>query len=132
MDGVRFTHKYNPHDQSLALRTMAWQKHSDGLSFNQTAKGSHEGSGGQTAHFIIAIAYIQGVILAEQYEGHLDGQKFLDFMREQFPTLFENSSNKKGKVFCKMAIQAKTAEKHNKQFLQLVQKRLPSLLAIQT
>lgn len=99
LDGVGFTHKYNPHDQSLAPRTMAWRKPSDGLSYNQTSKGSHEGSGGRTAHFIVAIAYNKGVILAEQYEGHLNGQKFADFVREQFPILFENSSNKKGKLF---------------------------------
>ena len=99
LDGVGFTHKYNPHDQSLAPRTMAWRKPSDGLCFSQTAKGSHEGSGGRTAHFVVAIAYNKGVILAEQYEGHLNGQKFADFVREQFPKLFENSSNKTGKLF---------------------------------
>ena len=99
LDGVGFTHKYNPHDQSLAPRTMAWRKPSDGLSFNQTSKGSHEGSSGRTAHFIVAIAYSKGVILAEQYKGNLNGQKFTDFVHEQFPTLFENSSNKKGKLF---------------------------------
>ena len=82
LDGVGFTHKYNPHDQSLAPRTMAWRKASDGLSFSQTSKGSHEGSGGRTAHFIVAIAFNKGVILAEQYEGNLNGQKFADFVRE--------------------------------------------------
>ena len=113
---------------------MAWRKPSDGLSFNQTAKGTHEGSGGQTAHFIVAIAYNQGVILAEQYEGHLDGQKFVDVMHKQFPTLFENSSNKKkGKFFLQDGDPSQNSRKaHNKQFLQLVQKRLLSLLAVQT
>ncbi len=99
LDGVGFTHKYNPHDQALAPRTMAWRKPSDGLSYNQTSKGSHEGSGGRTANFFVAIAYNKGVMLAEQYEGQLNGQKFADFVREQFPTLFENSCNKKGKLF---------------------------------
>ena len=99
LDGVGFTHKYNPHDQSLTPRTMTWRKASDGLSFNKTSKGSHEGSGGRTAHFIVAIAFNKGVILAEQYEGNLNGQKFADFVCEQFPTLFENSSNKNGKLF---------------------------------
>ena len=75
---------------------MTWRKASDGLSFNKTSKGSHEGSGGRTAHFIVAIAFNKGVILAEQYEGNLNGQKFADFVREQFPTLFESSSNKNG------------------------------------
>jgi hypothetical protein len=58
LDGVGFTHKYNPHDQLLAPRTMAWRKPSDGLSHNQTSKGSHEGSGGRTANFFVAIAHI--------------------------------------------------------------------------
>eukprot|EP00794_Sanderia_malayensis_P017212 gene17212-18933_t len=43
LDGVGFTHKVNPHDQSLAPRTMSWRKPSDGLSYNQTAKGSTQG-----------------------------------------------------------------------------------------
>ena len=39
--GVGFTHKYNPCDQALAPRTTAWRKPSDGLTFQQTAKGSY-------------------------------------------------------------------------------------------
>ena len=99
LDGVGFTHKYNPHDQALAPRTMAWRRPADGLSFQQTSKGSHEGCGGKTANFFVAIAYKKGVILAEQYEGQLNGQSFAEFVREQFPTLFERSSNPKGKLF---------------------------------
>ena len=53
----------------------------------------------RTAHFIVAIAYNKSVILAEQYEGNLNGQKFANFVREQFPTVFENSCNKKSKLF---------------------------------
>ena len=134
LDGVGFTHKYNPHDQSLAPRTMAWRKPSDGLSYNQTSKGSHEGSRGRTAHFIVAIAYSKGVILAEQYEGNLNGQKFPDFVHEQFPTVFENSCNKKASSFYRMAIQVKIAEKQKKQLLHknlLSQARSPDLNPIE-
>ena len=46
----------------------------------------------------VAIAYQKGVILAEQYEGQLNGKRFAEFVREQFPTLFERSSNARGKV----------------------------------
>ena len=74
LDGTGFTHKYNPYDQALAPRTMAWRKPSDGLNFQQTAQGSHAGSGGKVAHFLVAIAHGHGVILAEQYDGHLNGQ----------------------------------------------------------
>ena len=55
--------------------------------------------GEEQQFFFVAIAHNKGVILAEQYKGHLNGHKFADFVREQFPTLFENSCNKKGKLF---------------------------------
>eukprot|EP00794_Sanderia_malayensis_P010595 gene10595-11716_t len=84
LDGVGFTHKVNPHDQSLAPRTMSWRKPSDGLSYNQTAKGSHAGSGGRTANFLVAIAYKRGVVLVEQYEGQLNGQKITHETYSQF------------------------------------------------
>ena len=57
LDGVGFTHKVNPRDQSFAPRTMAWRRPRDGLSYNQTVKGSHEGSGGRTTNFLVAVAY---------------------------------------------------------------------------
>ena len=84
LDGTGFTHKTNPFDQALAPRTMAWRKASDGLNFGMTAKGSHAGSG--------------GVILAEQYEGQLNGEKFSDFVQERFPATFEASANPRGKL----------------------------------
>ncbi|CAB4012853.1 Hypothetical predicted protein [Paramuricea clavata] len=37
-DGVGFIHKYNPHDQSLAPRTMAWRKPSDAEEKDTTIK----------------------------------------------------------------------------------------------
>ena len=98
LDEVGFTHKVNPRDQSLAPRTMAWRKPRDGLSYNQTAKGSYEGSGGRTATFLVAVAYKRGVMCAEQYHGQLNGETFADFVREKFPTLFEGSCNGKGAV----------------------------------
>ena len=33
------------------------------------------------------------MILAEQYEGHLNGKNSSDLIREQFPALFERSAN---------------------------------------
>ena len=99
LDGVGFTHKMNPYDQGRAPRTMTWRRPSDGLRFQYTAKGSHEGSGGSVAHFIVAIAYGKGVVLAEQYLGSLNGQKFADFVRTHFSELFERSNNPKEKLF---------------------------------
>ena len=99
LDGVGFTHKTHPLDQALAPRSMSWRKPNDGLDFNFTAKGSHVGSGGKVAHFMAAIAHGKGVILAEQYEGKINGEKFSDFIRSRFPTMFENSANSRGKLF---------------------------------
>ena len=55
--------------------------------------------GGKVAHFLVAIAYKKGVILAEQYEGQLNGEKFSDFVQERFPETFEASANPRGKLF---------------------------------
>ena len=78
---------------------MAWRKRGNGLNVNHTSKGSHEGSGGRVAHFLVAIAYGKGVLLAEQYEGQLNGEKFADFIKANFPTVFAASSNPRGKLF---------------------------------
>ena len=99
LDGVGFAHKYNPFDQARTPTTMAWRKQDDGLSFERTARGSHEGTGGRVAHFICAIAHGRGMILAEQYQGRLNGQAFAAFIREQFPNLFERSANPTGRMF---------------------------------
>lgn len=99
LDGVGFAHKYNPMDQAMSPHTMAWRRPSDGLSFGQTARGSHEGTGGRVAHFMCAMAYGKGMILAEQYEGNLNGQKFSAMVRRVFPDLFKRSANPKGKLF---------------------------------
>ena len=78
---------------------MTWRRPADGLSFQRTAKGSYEGTGGKVAHFLVAIAYGKRVILAEQYEGNMNGEKFSEFIREEFKVLFERSNNTKGKLF---------------------------------
>ena len=45
LDGVGFQHKYNPFEEAISSKTMAWRKRNEGLSQHCTAKGSH-GSGG--------------------------------------------------------------------------------------
>ena len=99
LDGVSFTHKYNPSDQARAPKTMAWRRRNEGLKYKCTTKGSHEGTGGKVAHFIAAIAHGKGMVLCEQYHGKLNDQSFANFVREHFPGLFRNSSNLKGKLF---------------------------------
>ena len=93
-DAVGFTHKYNPFDQAKAPRTMAWRRPNDGLDFERTAKGTHEGSGGRVAHFFCAISYAGGMVLAEQYMGRLNGDRFSAFVKETFPKLVSPGSRK--------------------------------------
>ena len=99
LDGVSFTHKFNPADQARAPKTMAWRRPNEGLKYKCTAKGSHEGTGGKVAHFFAAIGYGKGIVLCEQYHGMLNGQSFANFVREHFPRLFTTGSDPKGKLF---------------------------------
>lgn len=93
-DAVGFTHKYNPFDQAKSPRTMAWRRPNDGLNFERTAKGTHEGSGGRVAHFNCAISYEHGMIMAKQYEGRQNGEKFSKFVTENFPLMVTPASRK--------------------------------------
>lgn len=68
LDGVRFLHKYNPADQAHAPTGRIWRKLCEGLVRGCTAKGSHRGSGGRVAKFMVVISYKEGVILCEEYE----------------------------------------------------------------
>ena len=115
LDGTGFTRKYNPLDQARSPPTMSWRRPADGLPFQHTVKGSHEGTGGKVARFLVAIAYGKGVILAEQHEGNMNGEKFSEFIQEEFKALFERSNNTKGKLFlqdsdpCQNSQKAKSA-----------------------
>ena len=53
---------------------MAWRKRDEGLKPSCTTKCSHVGSGGKVEHFMVAIAYMKGVILCEQYQGRINGE----------------------------------------------------------
>ena len=99
LDGVAFTHKYNPSDQARSTRSMAWRKKCEGLSLNCTAKGSKAGTGGKMAHFIVAIAYGHGVVCCEQYTDNMSGKLFASFVREHFKEIFSKSANPRGMLF---------------------------------
>ena len=114
LDGVGFTHKVNPMDQAKSPHTMAWRRPSDGLSFGRTARGSNEGTGGSVAHFICAMAYGKGMILAEQYHGHLNGEQFAAMVRRVFPDLFKRSANPKGRLFLQDGDPAQNSKKSMK------------------
>ena len=63
IDAAEFQHKYNPHDKAWALQTMVWRLKNEGLHPHCFVKGSHVGSGGRVAHFIVAKAHQKGVVL---------------------------------------------------------------------
>lgn len=99
LDGAGFQHKYNPCDEARSSKTLAWRRKKEALHPGCTAKGSHVGSGGNVAHFLVAIAYKRGVILCEQYHGKINGDMFSKFIEEHFPRTFESSANPRGKLF---------------------------------
>ena len=89
----------NPFDQASAPRAMAWRKPAQGLDFGFTGKESHEGTGGNIAHFMAATAYGKGVIAAEQYHVKANIEKFSSFVHEHFVSMFKKSANPRGKLF---------------------------------
>ena len=71
LDWVGYQHKYDPFDETKSVKSTTWWQQSVGLDSLCTAKGSHIGSGGRIAHFIVAISFDKGVILCEQSEADL-------------------------------------------------------------
>ena len=65
-------------------------------------KVSHERNGKRVAHYFCA--FTQGMIIVEQYFGHISGELFPDFVRENFKEVFLIGTNPKVKHFCKMGI----------------------------
>ena len=98
MDGVGYQHKYKPFDEAKSLKSMTLRKRSEGLDPLYTAKGSHTGSGGRIAHFIVAISFNKGVILCEQYFGKISGEMFADFIHKHFKEAFLKKQQSKGQT----------------------------------
>ena len=78
---------------------MLWGKPGEGLPQMCKSREKKEGSGGRVANFVVAVAYNKGEICCEQYLGNMNGQLFADFIRENFPQMFEHSTNPKVKLF---------------------------------
>ena len=91
-DGASFTHKMNP------PRAMAWRKTGKGFDFAFTRNGSHEGIGGNVAHFMAAIIYGKGVIAAKQCHGRTNAEKFSLFLLEQFASILGDTSQNSRKA----------------------------------
>jgi len=99
LDGAGFQHKRNPCDEAKSCKSMAWRRKDEGLEPGCTAKGSHVGSGGTVAHFMVGICYDRGVILCQQYFGRINGEKFSKFIIENFPSAFERSLHPENRLF---------------------------------
>ena len=98
LDGASFIHKYNPADQARAPKGRIWRKAEEGLRIGCTSKGSHCGTGGRMAKFMVAISYREGVVLCEQYT-HLNGQYFKDFIKKEFPKAFKKAKKGRSKLW---------------------------------
>ena len=57
LDGGGYQHKYKLFDEAKSFKSMTWRQRNEGLDPLCTAKGSHTGSGGRIAHFIVAISF---------------------------------------------------------------------------
>ena len=99
LDGAGFAHKYNPCENARATKSMTWRKKNEGLALHCTAAGSHDGSGGRVAKFMVAIAYGKGVTMCNEFKVRLTGKSFADFVVKYFPPCFSNSANPVGKLF---------------------------------
>ena len=99
LDGTGWAHKLNPHKQAKTNRTRMWRKRGEGLTRECLAKGKKEGTGCRMAKFMVAIAHGKGVIKCHHYVGNVNGEMCAEFIREQFPEMFEKGNNLKGKLF---------------------------------
>ena len=87
LDGVAFRHIYHPLDEAKSCRTMAWRHKDEGIEPSCTAKGSHVGSGGNIAHFMVGISYDKGIIYIMQ-------TVLWTYLEKMFQGLFSKTSNR--------------------------------------
>ena len=86
LDGTSFQYKTNQLVQARAPKSRTWRKKQEGFPAGFTAKDKKEGS--FNANFVVAIAYNSGVVLCEQHEGAISGEKFANIVRSGFPEAF--------------------------------------------
>lgn len=123
VDGASFTHKYHPLDQAQAPGTMVWRRPNERLNFGLTAKAAHCGNGGTQAHFMVAIAYGKGVVMCVQYHGRINGEKFAEIIRDEFPAAFKKSANPSGKIFLQDGDPSQNSAKSEKAWYQIGAKK---------
>ena len=100
---------------------MIWRQRSEGLDPLCTARGSHTGSGGRIAHFIVATSFNR-VILGEQYFGKISEEMFADFIHKHFKQAFKKSNNPKDKFFLQDDDPSQNSRKANNAMYKVGQK----------
>ena len=75
-----------------------WPKKSQTEGYYAQQEGKN-GNGGHMAHFFVAVACNNGLILSKQYHGRLTGEGFAEFFRSYFPRTFERSKYPHEKLF---------------------------------
>ena len=78
LDGVSFISKRKPNHDASIPNGKIWRKRSEGLRL--ASKGSKSLPGGKTLHFLVAISFNRGVVLAKDYQ-RMSGKYFSDFVR---------------------------------------------------
>ena len=48
---------------------------------------------------MVAVAHGKGIVKSYQYEGKINGEKFVNFIEEQLSDMFLKGNNKTGKLF---------------------------------
>ena len=91
LDGVGFEWKTNPCKSLPGTRTMGWRKTSQGLDFNQTAKGKKEGK--KNAYFYVGISFNKGVVVCKAYTGRMNAEKYETAIVPAIARGMENSIN---------------------------------------
>ena len=92
LDGVSFVFKRQPMQDAAAPKGKIWRTRSEGLRL--TSKGSKDLPGGKRLHFLVAIAFNRGVVLAKEYE-HMSGEYFSGFVKRNLSTLFTAKNQQK-------------------------------------
>ena len=64
-----------------------------------STKDKEKGTGGRMVKFVVAFFHGRGMIECFRYEGNINEELFLQFVRDRFPHVFSKRNNQKGKLF---------------------------------
>ena len=95
IDGVGFEWKTNPTMSVSGTRAMGWRTRSQGLDFNQTAKGKKEGK--KNAYFYVGISYRKGVVMCKAYTGRMTAERYNNEIVPSIVAGLQRSINPLGK-----------------------------------